>query len=64
MRLSPKILGPNVGMFGTDFGRSRTVFEIGFGLETMSSSFVVCFGVWGCLWPELEVVKWTEPRLV
>ena len=30
----------------------------------MSSGIVVCLGVWGCFWPELEVVKWTEPGLV
>ena len=30
----------------------------------MSSSFVVHFDVWGCFWPKLEMVKWTEPGLV
>ena len=30
----------------------------------MSSGFVVCFSVWGCFWPKLEMVKWTEPGLV
>ena len=30
----------------------------------MSLGFVVCFGVWGCFWPELDLVKWTKPGLV
>ena len=29
----------------------------------MSSGFVVCFGVLGWFWPNLEVVKWIEPGL-
>ena len=32
MRISPKILGLNVGMFGTIFGQSRIVLRICFGL--------------------------------
>ena len=34
MRISPKILGLNVGMFGTVFGKSRIVLRIGFGPRT------------------------------
>ena len=30
MRISPKILGLNVGMFGTIFGQSKIVLRIGF----------------------------------
>ena len=30
----------------------------------MSSGFVMCFGVWGCFLPELEVVKWIESGFV
>ena len=31
MRINPKILGLNVGMFRTIFGQSRIVLRIGFG---------------------------------
>ena len=30
----------------------------------MSSGFVVCFGVLGYFWSNLEVIKWTELGLV
>ena len=46
MILSPKILGLDVGMFGTIFGQSRTMFEIGFGPGT--DVFGFCCVVW-CL---------------
>ena len=32
MQISPKILGLNVGMFGTIFGQFRIVLRIGFSL--------------------------------
>ena len=64
VRISPKILGLNVGMFGTIFGQSRIMLRVGFVPGLMSSSFVVCFGVWGCFLPKLEMEKWTEPGLV
>ena len=34
MRISPKILGLNVGMFRTVFGKSRIMLRIGFVLKT------------------------------
>ena len=40
---NPKILGLNVGMFGTIFGQSKTVFEIGFGPETNFFGFCCVF---------------------
>ena len=43
MRFSPKILELNVGMFGTIFGQYRTMFEIGFGLETYVFGFCCVF---------------------
>ena len=46
MRFSPKNLGFNVGMFGTIFGQSGTMFEIGFGPGT--DVFGFCYVVW-CL---------------
>ena len=58
MQFSPKILGPNVGMFGTVFEQSRIVLEDWFWVpRLMSSGFVVRFGVWGNFWPNLEMVK-------
>ena len=47
MRFSPKILGLNVGMFGTMFRQSRTVFEIGFGLEIDVFGYCCVFGCLG-----------------
>ena len=47
VRFSPKILGLNVGMFGTVFGQSRTVFEIGFSPGTNVFGFFLCVLVFG-----------------
>ena len=44
--MSPKILGLNVGMFGTIIGQSRIVLRIGFGLGTYVFGF--CYVFW-CL---------------
>ena len=46
--ISPKILGLNVGMFGTVFGQSRIVLRIGFGLGIDVFGFhcvFLCLGV-------------------
>ena len=49
---------------GLILGSPRLCLRLVLVLGLMSSGFVVCFGVWGCFWPELEVVKWIEPGLV
>ena len=43
MRISPKILGLNVGMFGTVFEQSRIVLRIGFGPKTDVFGFCCVF---------------------
>ena len=43
VRINPKILGLNVGMFGTVFGQSRIVLRIGFGHGTYVFGFRYVF---------------------
>ena len=50
-----------LGLFS---GSPRLCLRLVLVLGLMFSGFVVCFGDWGCFWPDMEVVKWTEPRLV
>ena len=45
MMFGPKILGLSVGIFGIGSRQSQTVLRVGFDPETMSSGFVVCFGI-------------------
>ena len=47
MQISPKILGLNVGMFGTVFGQSRIGLRIGFGPRTDVFEFRCVFLVFG-----------------
>ena len=47
--ISPKILGLNVGMFGTVFGQSRIVLRIGFGPGTDVFEFCCVFWCLGLL---------------
>ena len=43
IRISPKILGLNVGMFGTVFEQSRIMLRIGFGPGTDVFGFCCVF---------------------
>ena len=45
MRFSPKILGLNVGMFGTFFGSPELCLRLVLVPGLMSSGFFVYFGV-------------------
>ena len=47
MRISPKILGLNVGMFGTVFRQSGIVLRIGFGPRTDVFGFRCVFWYFG-----------------
>ena len=47
MRISPKILGLNVGVFETIFEQSKIVLRIGFGPETDVFGVLLCVLVFG-----------------
>ena len=54
MRISPEILGLNVGMFVIVFGQSRIVLRIGFGLMTDVFGFRCVFWCLGLFLAQAE----------
>ena len=51
MHFSPKILGLNIGRFGTVFSNSGQCLSIGFDPGSGVFGFCCVFGVWGCFRP-------------
>ena len=51
MHFNPKILGLNIGQFGTIFGSPGQCLSIGFDPGTGVFGFCCVFEVWGFFWP-------------
>ena len=51
MHFNPKILGLNIGQFGTIFSSLGQCLNIGFDPGIGVFRFSSVFRVWGCFWP-------------